>query len=124
MNVRLADLGFECLQSAWRVCAALDVKAGLLLIFMLGCGGHDTVVTTNVGAAVQSTKFIVGIIIAVICSNWVGEVIHSDGVYETDLEAEASVIFLRASPPPALFAKTAGDIACKAVWFAGRAYLH
>jgi hypothetical protein len=28
-----------------------------------------------------------GIIIAVICSNWVGEAIHSDGVYETDLEA-------------------------------------
>jgi chloride channel 7 len=58
----------------------------------------------------------VGIIIAVICSNWVGEAIHSDGIYETDLEADGSVIFLRPSPPPALFAKTAGQIASKPVW--------
>lgn len=64
----------------------------------------------------QSTKYIVGIIIAVICSNWVGEAIHSDGIYETDLEADGSVIFLRPSPPHGLFAKTAGEIACKAVW--------
>ena len=64
----------------------------------------------------QSTKFIVGIIIAVICSNWVSEAIHSDGIYETDLEADGSVIFLRPSPPPALFAKTAGQIASKPVW--------
>lgn len=63
-----------------------------------------------------------GIIIAVICSNWIGEVIHSDGVYEADLEADASVIFLRPTPPAALFAKTAGDIACKAVWCACPAF--
>lgn len=70
------------------------------------------------GVLVQSTKYVVGIIIAVICSNWIGEVIHSGGVYEVDLEADGSIIFLRATPPPALFAKTAGDIACKAVWYA------
>lgn len=57
-----------------------------------------------------------GIIIAVICSNWVGEAIHSDGIYETDLEADGSVIFLRPSPPPGLNTKKAIDIACKAVW--------
>ncbi len=66
--------------------------------------------------ALQSTKYLVGIIIAVICSNWVGEAIHSDGIYETDLEADGSVIFLRPSPPQGLFAKSAGQIACKAVW--------
>ena len=64
----------------------------------------------------QSTKFIIGIIIAVICSNWVGEAINYDGIYETDLEADGSVIFLRPSPPQALFTKTAGDIAAPAVW--------
>ena len=58
-----------------------------------------------------------GIIIAVICSNWVGEAIHSDGIYETDLEADGSVIFLRPSPPPGLNTKKAIDIACKAVWY-------
>ena len=67
---------------------------------------------------VQSTKYIVGIIIAVICSNWVGEAIHSDGIYETDLEADGSVIFLRPSPPQGLYAKSAGQIASRAVWCA------
>jgi chloride channel 7 len=57
-----------------------------------------------------------GIIIAVICSNWVGEAIHSDGIYETDLEADGSVIFLRPSPPAALAAKSAADMASRAVW--------
>ncbi len=66
--------------------------------------------------ALQSTKYLVGIIIAVICSNWVGEAINYDGIYETDLEADGSVIFLRPSPPQALFTKTAGDIAAQAVW--------
>ncbi len=66
----------------------------------------------------QSTKFMLGIIIAVICSNWIGEAIHSDGIYETDLEADGSVIFLRPSPPRPLFTKTAGEIAAKAVWCA------
>ena len=69
----------------------------------------------------QSTKFIIGIIIAVICSNWVGEMINYDGIYETDLEADGSVIFLRPSPPQALFTKTAGDIAAPAVWCANLA---
>jgi hypothetical protein len=59
-----------------------------------------------------------GIILAVLCSNWVGEMIHSDGVYETDLDADGSVIFLRPSPPPALFAKDAGMIMSRAVWCA------
>ena len=67
---------------------------------------------------VQNTSFIVGIIIAVICSNWVGEAIHSDGIYETDLEADGSVIFLRPAPPQGLNTKKAIDIACKAVWYA------
>ena len=64
----------------------------------------------------QSTKFMLGIIIAVICSNWVGEAINSDGVYETDLEADGTVIFLRPSPPHMLYTKTAADIAARAVW--------
>ena len=51
------------------------------------------------------------------------EAIHSDGIYETDLEADGSVIFLRPSPPPALFAKTAGQIASKPVW-CGRPRAH
>lgn len=58
-----------------------------------------------------------GIIIAVICSNWVGEAINSDGIYETDLEADGTIIFLRPSPPHTLYTKTAADIAARAVWY-------
>lgn len=68
------------------------------------------------GCLLQSTKFMLGIIIAVICSNWVGEAINSDGIYETDLEADGTVIFLRPSPPHTLYTQTAADIAARAVW--------
>ena len=75
-------------------------------------------------ARAQSTKFMLGIIIAVIASNWVGEAIHSDGIYETDLEADGSVIFLRPSPPQALASKRAADIASRAVWCFREVRLH
>ena len=58
-----------------------------------------------------------GIIIAVIVSNWIGDWIHYDGIYESDLEAKGAVVHLRALPPAALFAKTAGEIASQAVWY-------
>ena len=73
-------------------------------------------VMTHKKCVLQSTKFMLGIIIAVICSNWVGEAINSDGIYETDLEADGTVIFLRPSPPHTLYTKTAADIAARAVW--------
>lgn len=64
----------------------------------------------------QSTKFMLGIIIAAMCSNYIVEWIHSDGVYETDLEADGQVIFLRATPPTALLSTTASEMMTKAVW--------
>lgn len=65
----------------------------------------------------QSTKFMLGIIIAVICSNWVGDWILSEGVYETDLERDGSVVFLRPSPPVQLFKKRAGDLMAAPAWY-------
>ena len=82
------------------------------------CWASSWRVLSGFCGAAQSTKFMLGIILAVLCSNWVGEVIHSDGIYETDLDADGSVIFLRPSPPPALFAKDAGMIMSRAVWCA------
>ena len=64
----------------------------------------------------QSTKFMIGIIMAVITSNWMSDWILSEGVYETDLEADGSVIFLRASPPPALFKQLVADFMAQPVW--------
>lgn len=66
----------------------------------------------------QSTKFMLGIITAVICSNWVGEWVHSDGVYETDLEADGTVIFLKPSAPRSLAYQTARDMMTAPVWCA------
>ena len=86
-----------------------------------GCSWHSSSLTACV---MQSTKFMLGIIIAVICSNWVGEAINSDGVYETDLEADGTVIFLRPSPPHTLYTKTAADIAARAVWYSPRLHTH
>lgn len=57
-----------------------------------------------------------GIIIAVICSNWVGDWILAEGVYETDLEKDGSVVFLRASPPPVLLQKSTKDFMASPVW--------
>ena len=50
----------------------------------------------------RSTSFILGIIVAVVCSNWVAKLVHSEGVYESDLEWDGSVFFLRPDPPQRL----------------------
>lgn len=57
-----------------------------------------------------------GIIIAVISSNWIGDWILSEGVYETDLERDGSVVFLRPSPPLPLYKKSTQDFMAYPVW--------
>jgi hypothetical protein len=64
----------------------------------------------------QSTKFMLGIIIAVICSNWIGDWILSEGVYETDLERDGTVVFLRPSPPLPLYRKDVANFMAWPVW--------
>ena len=59
-----------------------------------------------------------GIITAIICSNWLGDLVHSDGIYETDLEADGSVVYLRPSPPAGLNGKLAQDIGSDEAWCA------
>ena len=60
----------------------------------------------------QNTRFLLGIIIAVVVSNWLADLIHTEGVYETDLEADATIIFLRPFPPKPLLPATAGEVSC------------
>ena len=64
----------------------------------------------------QSTKFMLGIITAIICSNWLGDLVHSDGIYETDLEADGSVVYLRPSPPSGVTSKPAHSIGSDEAW--------
>lgn len=59
----------------------------------------------------QSTRFMLGIIVAVLCAKWVADVLRCDGVYESDLEADGTVCFLPTDPPPSLYSFTAGQVA-------------
>ena len=54
--------------------------------------------------------FLFHIIIAVAVSNWICHLIHSEGVYENDLERDGNIAFLRGDPPKALGKQTATDI--------------
>ena len=58
----------------------------------------------------KQVSFLFEIILAVVVSNWVAHVLHSEGVYESDLERDGTVAYLRAEPPNKLKYLTAGDI--------------
>jgi len=64
----------------------------------------------------QSVKFLLGILLAAVVSNFCGERLHPGGVYESDLDADGRVVFLRPTPPPALYRRTAGSVGSRAVW--------
>ena len=66
----------------------------------------------------QSTKFMLGIITAVIASNWLGDLVHSDGIYESDLEADGSVVYLRQTAPSSLTLQPARQIMSSETWCA------
>ena len=58
----------------------------------------------------RGIDFLFGIIIAVVCANWVAQFIHKDGVYESELDHDGNVFFLRTEAPHALQYKTAGEV--------------
>ena len=64
----------------------------------------------------QSVRFLLAIAVAAITANWAGDLCRPGGVYESDLEADGRVVFLRPTPPPALHFRTAGSVAARAVW--------
>ena len=64
----------------------------------------------------QSVRFLLAIAVAAIAANWAGDLCRPGGVYESDLEADGRVVFLRPTPPPALRFRTAGSVAARGVW--------
>ena len=58
----------------------------------------------------KQVSFLFEIILAVVVSNWVAHVLHSEGVYESDLERDGTVAYLRAEPPNKLKYLTAADL--------------
>lgn len=58
----------------------------------------------------HSIDFLIGIIIAVVVSSFVGHLLNADGVYESEIERNRAVFFLRHEPPRALRAMSAEDV--------------
>lgn len=58
----------------------------------------------------RGINFLFGIIIAVVVSNYVAHLIHYDGVYESELERDGNVFYLRSEPPHALRHTTAQQV--------------
>ena len=58
----------------------------------------------------RGINFLPGILVAVIISNFIAHWIHPDGVYESELEVDGRVFFLRQEPPGRLRNKTAQDL--------------
>ena len=58
----------------------------------------------------RGIDFLFGIIIAVVCANWIAQFVHQDGVYESELDHDGNVFFLRTEAPMALQYKVAADV--------------
>jgi len=58
----------------------------------------------------RGIDFLFGIIMAVVISTFVGHLVNADGVYESEIERNRAVYFLRHEPPRALSSLTARDV--------------
>lgn len=63
----------------------------------------------------RQINYIFQVILAVVMSNWVAHNIHSEGVYESDLEKNGTVSFLRTEPSKVLHVMTAEQIMSQSV---------
>ncbi|QDZ21651.1 chloride channel protein [Chloropicon primus] len=63
----------------------------------------------------RQINFIFQVILAVVMSNWVAHNIHSEGVYESDLEKNGTVSFLRSEPSKQLHVMSAEQIMSQTV---------
>lgn len=97
------------LPSSW------DIQPGLYaLLAATACLGG--VFRSSISLAVivvegtRGIDFLFGIIIAVVVSNYVAHWVHPHGVYESELQKDGTVFFLRPEPPHALRSQTAGSI--------------
>jgi CBS domain-containing protein len=58
----------------------------------------------------RGINFLFGIIVAVVAANWFAAIFQQDGVYESELERDGNVYFLRHDAPRKLSAVTAAEI--------------
>lgn len=84
----------------------LRILAGVL-------GGVFRSSVSLVVIVVEGTRgidFLLGIVIAVVAANWIAHHLHKEGIYESELERDGNVFYLRPEPPHALRAKTAAMV--------------
>ena len=58
----------------------------------------------------RGINFLFGIIIAVVVANWVANLLEHDGIYESEIERDSNVFFLRHEPPRKLATLMASEI--------------
>jgi hypothetical protein len=58
----------------------------------------------------RGINFLFGVIIAVVVANWVGSLLGQDGVYESEIERDGNVFFLRHEAPHRLATLTAEQV--------------
>ena len=58
----------------------------------------------------RGINFLFGIIVAVVVANWVANLLEHDGVYESEIERDGNVFFLRHEAPRKLSTVTAENI--------------
>ena len=71
---------------------------------------HAALQVVIVVEGTRGIDFLFGIIIAVVCANWIAQFVHKDGVYESELDHDGNVFFLRTEAPNALQYKVAADV--------------
>uniref|UniRef100_A0A061QZ88 Chloride channel protein n=1 Tax=Tetraselmis sp. GSL018 TaxID=582737 RepID=A0A061QZ88_9CHLO len=58
----------------------------------------------------RGIEFLFGVIVAVVVSNWVAQHVHHHGVYESELEQDGNIHFLRLEPPRKLKTMLAREV--------------
>ena len=76
----------------------------------LTCISLDPLQVVIVVEGTRGIDFLFGVIIAVVASNWIAQHVHTEGVYESELERDSSVFFLLQEPPHALRPHTAATV--------------
>jgi len=98
----------------WRIAPSMYALVGGTAVL----GGVFRASISLVVIVVEGTRqinYIFQVILAVVMSNWVAHNIHSEGVYESDLEKNGSVSFLRSEPSKVLHVMTAEQIMSQTV---------
>mmetsp|Transcript_36922 Transcript_36922/g.104189 ORF Transcript_36922/g.104189 Transcript_36922/m.104189 type:complete len:888 (-) Transcript_36922:149-2812(-) len=99
----------QLLPATWKIYPGVYALVGATSVL----GGVFRASISLVVIMVEGTRgieFIFGVIVAIVVSNWVADHIHHNGVYESELEQDGNINFLRLEPPRKLQTLLASNI--------------